>query len=119
MTLAQSFDGFTGLSPSSPSSHSPEHPQLSLFDDRAEDQDQFLLDDKPAPSNKKSNGRKGPGAADKRATHNAIERARRESLNGRFMTLAEALPSMAKVKRPSKSVIVQNALSFVYDAQVS
>jgi len=69
---------------------------------------------------KKSNGRKGsgPGAADKRATHNAIERARRESLNGRFMTLAEALPSMANVKRPSKSIIVNKALDFVYEAQV-
>lgn len=62
--------------------------------------------------------RKGPAMAEKRNQHNAIERARRESLNGRFMTLAEALPSMAHVKRPSKSVIVNKALEFVFDAQV-
>jgi len=91
---------------------------------RGTDQDDELDNvfdyDKPVTGGKKSSSgsRKGPGAADKRATHNAIERARRESLNGRFMILAEALPSMANVKRPSKSIIVNKALDFVFEAQV-
>ncbi|KAM0788130.1 hypothetical protein ACM66B_001295 [Microbotryomycetes sp. NB124-2] len=110
MTIPQTFDGF-GLSPEETSPEPTQHAQL--FDEDG-------LDDitKPASGRKGVNPRKGPGAADKRASHNATERARRENLNGRFMTLAEALPSMHKVKRPSKSVIVNKALEFVYEAQV-
>ncbi|GAA5925004.1 hypothetical protein JCM1841_004047 [Sporobolomyces salmonicolor] len=88
---------------------------LGLEDDDDVQQQQARADSsKP----KRSNNRKGPANADKRATHNAIERARRESLNGRFMTLAEALPTMANIKRPSKAMIVTKALDFVYDAQL-
>ncbi|GAA5898651.1 uncharacterized protein JCM6883_003379 [Sporobolomyces salmoneus] len=67
---------------------------------------------------KRSNNRKGPGNADKRATHNAVERARRESLNGRFSVLADSLPTMKNIKRPSKAMIVNKALDFVYNAQL-
>lgn len=35
-----------------------------------------------------------PSTAEKKATHNAVERARRESLNGRFLVLADMLPGM-------------------------
>jgi len=42
---------------------------------------------------KRNNNRKGPGNADKRATHNAVERARRESLNGRFTVSFSLFPS--------------------------
>lgn len=75
MTIAQEHGfGF------SPTNSSPDTNMGSmLFDDDSKD---FGDDDGKA---KKPFGRKGPGAADKRATHNAIERARRESLNGRFM----------------------------------
>ncbi|SCV71109.1 BQ2448_2697 [Microbotryum intermedium] len=93
----------------------------SLYDDGDCDGDDDLGHFVAPPTKRKSSSaasRKGPQGADKRASHNAIERARRESLNGRFMTLAEALPSMAKVKRPSKSVIVNKALDFVFEAQV-
>jgi len=62
----------------------------------------------------KRKSRRPPSTAERRATHNAVERARRESLNGRFMELASALPSMAAVKRPSKSVIVAKSLEYVY-----
>ncbi|KAJ3038232.1 hypothetical protein HDV00_000906 [Rhizophlyctis rosea] len=55
--------------------------------------------------------------AEKRATHNAIERARRESLNIRFQELASALPSLANVRKPSKSVIVSKSIDYVYDTQ--
>ncbi|KAG0143363.1 hypothetical protein CROQUDRAFT_673001 [Cronartium quercuum f. sp. fusiforme G11] len=56
--------------------------------------------------------------AERRATHNAIERARRESLNGRFLELARALPTMGNVKRPSKSVIVNKSLEWICESQV-
>lgn len=56
--------------------------------------------------------------AERRATHNAIERARRESLNGRFLELARALPTMSNVKRPSKSVIVNKSLEWICESQV-
>jgi len=62
----------------------------------------------------KRKSRRPPSTAERRATHNAVERARRESLNGRFMELASALPTMASVKRPSKSVIVAKSLEYVY-----
>ncbi|SCZ99392.1 BZ3500_MvSof-1268-A1-R1_Chr3-1g05988 [Microbotryum saponariae] len=103
--------------------HSPDEDDVSasLYDDGDCDGDDDLGNLVALPTKRKSSSaasRKGPQGADKRASHNAIERARRESLNGRFMTLAEALPSMAKVKRPSKSVIVNKALDFVFEAQV-
>ncbi|GAA5899307.1 hypothetical protein JCM8208_001612 [Rhodotorula glutinis] len=65
---------------------------------------------------KRNNNRKGPQNADKRATHNAVERKRRESLNTRFIDLAKALPTTKHIKRPSKAVIVSKALDYVYDA---
>lgn len=69
------------------------------------------------PPSSKRRSRRPPSTAAKRATHNAIERARRESLNGRFIELARALPNMASVKRPSKSAIVIKSLEFVYSVQ--
>lgn len=51
--------------------------------------------------------------AEKRAYHNATERARREVLNTRFQELAQSLPSLSNVRRPSKSVIVNHSLQFV------
>jgi hypothetical protein len=44
--------------------------------------------------NGKASSRRPPSTAERRANHNAIERARRETLNGRFLDLAAALPSM-------------------------
>ena len=83
MTIAQEHS----FSFSPPQSNSPPDDtesalgSLGLYDE--DSKDGLFDEDKP----RKTTGRKGPGpvAADKRATHNAIERARRESLNGRFM----------------------------------
>ncbi|KAI8926253.1 hypothetical protein BC831DRAFT_238960 [Entophlyctis helioformis] len=50
---------------------------------------------------------------EKRASHNAIERARRESLNHRFQDLANTVPSLSSVRKPSKSIIVQRSLEYV------
>ncbi|KAI8319073.1 hypothetical protein GQ54DRAFT_51763 [Martensiomyces pterosporus] len=51
--------------------------------------------------------------AQRRATHNAIERARRESLNGQFQDLASAVPSLIHVRRPSKATIVEKSLDYI------
>ncbi|KAI8343052.1 hypothetical protein BC941DRAFT_410307 [Chlamydoabsidia padenii] len=50
---------------------------------------------------------------ERRAEHNAIERARRESLNNKFQQLAQALPNLINYRRPSKSQIVEKALDWV------
>ncbi|KAJ1669930.1 hypothetical protein EV182_008520, partial [Spiromyces aspiralis] len=51
--------------------------------------------------------------ATRRATHNAIERARRESLNGQFQDLASAVPTLIHVRRPSKATIVEKSLAYI------
>ncbi|KAI8090671.1 hypothetical protein BDF21DRAFT_449716 [Thamnidium elegans] len=51
--------------------------------------------------------------AERRAEHNAIERARRESLNTKFQSLAQILPNLNNYRRPSKSQIVEKALDWV------
>ncbi|KAJ2637270.1 hypothetical protein GGF40_002480 [Coemansia sp. RSA 1286] len=51
--------------------------------------------------------------AQRRATHNAIERARRESLNGQFQDLASAVPALIHVRRPSKATIVEKSLEYI------
>ncbi|CAK5283676.1 unnamed protein product [Mycena citricolor] len=68
----------------------------------------------PAPTTKpppKRNRR--ATTAERRATHNAVERARRETLNGRFLTLASILPPLASIRRPSKSAIVGSSIATV------
>ncbi|PIA13129.1 hypothetical protein COEREDRAFT_11782 [Coemansia reversa NRRL 1564] len=67
-----------------------------------------------SPTN--STGRSGATPADhaqRRATHNAIERARRESLNGQFQDLASAVPALIHVRRPSKATIVEKSLEYI------
>lgn len=55
--------------------------------------------------------RKRVNTAEKRHQHNAIERQRRETLNGKFLVLARILPSLAACRRPSKSAIVNGSIS--------
>ncbi|KAJ3197393.1 hypothetical protein HK101_003819 [Irineochytrium annulatum] len=52
----------------------------------------------------------------RRANHNAIERARRESLNIRFQELAQGIPSLNSVRKPSKAVIVARAIDHVVES---
>lgn len=61
-------------------------------------------------------GNKKGTSAERRATHNAVERARRENLNDRFLLLANKLPATYTVRRPSKSLIVNKSLDFVQQA---
>lgn len=68
--------------------------------------------------------------AERRATHNAVERARRETLNGRFLVcrqlyrhgscltplqdLAALLPNLSQIRRPSKSSIVNSSIAHIH-----
>ncbi|TFK91092.1 hypothetical protein K466DRAFT_483529 [Polyporus arcularius HHB13444] len=52
--------------------------------------------------------------AERRATHNAVERARRETLNSRFLDLAALLPNLSQIRRPSKSSIVNSSIAHIH-----
>jgi len=52
--------------------------------------------------------------AERRATHNAVERQRRETLNGRFLDLAALLPNLSQIRRPSKSSIVNSSIAHIH-----
>ncbi|KAI9498749.1 hypothetical protein BDB00DRAFT_401672 [Zychaea mexicana] len=54
-----------------------------------------------------------PVKAERRAEHNAIERARRENLNTKFQQLAHSLPNLQNDRRPSKGTIIERTLDFV------
>ncbi|PWN44901.1 hypothetical protein IE81DRAFT_242500 [Ceraceosorus guamensis] len=74
-------------------------------------------DAQPIAKKKRSGGGNKKGtSAERRATHNAVERARRETLNTRFLQLAANLPATAAVRRPSKSLIVNKSLAFVAES---
>ncbi|KAJ7840201.1 hypothetical protein B0H14DRAFT_1062358, partial [Mycena olivaceomarginata] len=49
--------------------------------------------------------------AERRARHNAVERQRRETLNGRLLDLAALLSNLNRVRRPSKAAIVNSAIT--------
>lgn len=53
--------------------------------------------------------------AERRALHNSVERTRREALNSKFTHLAQQLPSLAHIHRPSKSVIISHCLDMVVE----
>jgi hypothetical protein len=55
--------------------------------------------------------------AEHHATHNSIERARRETLNGRFFDLAALLPQLASVRRLSKFAIVDSSIAIIHQAR--
>lgn len=67
------------------------------------------------PGKRKANRR--ANTAERRATHNAVERARRETLNGRFLDLAALLPNLATVRRPSKSAIVNSSIALIHQSR--
>jgi len=49
--------------------------------------------------------------AERRASHNQVERQRREALNGRFLDLAALLPNLNTIRRPSKASIVNSSIA--------
>ncbi|KAI8145765.1 hypothetical protein BJV82DRAFT_666331 [Fennellomyces sp. T-0311] len=60
-----------------------------------------------------SPGKRMQTKAERRAEHNAIERARRENLNTKFQQLAHSLPNLQNDRRPSKGTIIERTLDFV------
>ena len=82
------------------------------FDDIDEEKD--VIGDLPGSGKK---GKLGSSTAEKKATHNAVERARRESLNGRFLVLADMIPGMTHVKRASKAAIVNKSIEYIKELQ--
>ncbi|KAK7694125.1 hypothetical protein QCA50_003701 [Cerrena zonata] len=69
--------------------------------------------DKPAPGQAKRKPSRRANTAERRATHNAVERQRRETLNGRFLDLAALLPNLSQIRRPSKSSIVNSSIAHI------
>lgn len=53
--------------------------------------------------------------AERRALHNSVERTRREALNAKFTYLAQQMPSLSHIHRPSKSVIISHCLDMVVE----
>jgi len=67
----------------------------------------------PASAGKRKPSRRA-NTAERRATHNAVERQRRETLNGRFLDLAALLPNLSQIRRPSKSSIVNSSIAHIH-----
>ncbi|KAI8889157.1 hypothetical protein K501DRAFT_329272 [Backusella circina FSU 941] len=72
----------------------------------------------PMINNSNNNNKQSQSRADRRAEHNALERARRESLNSKFQKLALSLPNLSNDSRPSKNTIIERTLDFVQDAKL-
>ncbi|GMK59839.1 hypothetical protein CspeluHIS016_0900560 [Cutaneotrichosporon spelunceum] len=70
-----------------------------------------------APAVNKPKPRKRNNNAEKRELHNATERARRETLNGRFDTLRDQVPGLRGCRRASKSAVVNGAISSLKDSR--
>jgi len=67
----------------------------------------------PPSSGVKRKPNRRANTAERRATHNAVERQRRETLNGRFLDLAALLPNLSQIRRPSKSSIVNSSIAHI------
>ncbi|KAF8958052.1 hypothetical protein BDZ97DRAFT_2061937 [Flammula alnicola] len=52
--------------------------------------------------------------AEARATHNAVERQRREVLHERFLDLAALLPNLSHIQRPSKFSIINSSIAHMH-----
>ncbi|KAI0784324.1 hypothetical protein C8Q75DRAFT_390853 [Abortiporus biennis] len=66
------------------------------------------------PTQTKRKPSRRANTAERRATHNAVERQRRETLNGRFLDLAALLPNLSQIRRPSKSSIVNSSIAHIH-----
>jgi hypothetical protein len=113
-------------SPSSASSDSPNIPQTPMSPGHSVPT--LAFDQSSAPSTANSSpgslssanpqAKRKPSrranTAERRATHNAVERQRRETLNGRFLDLAGLLPNLSQIRRPSKSAIVNSSIAHIH-----
>lgn len=67
-------------------------------------------------STSQGTGKQFQTKAERRAGHNATERARRENLNVKLQELAFTLPNLQNDTRPSKTTIIDRTLDFVKNA---
>ncbi|KAJ7635568.1 hypothetical protein DFH06DRAFT_1479186 [Mycena polygramma] len=115
----------TTSTPASPAPSSPSEPEpVSLADASASNNSTTTSTshatsngaNAQAPDQIKRRVRRA-STAERRATHNAVERMRRDALNGRFLTLASMLPPLAALRRPSKAAIVGTSIATVKAAR--
>jgi len=95
------------MSSLSPVSGSPASPKNEIT---ASIHSQTVRIQAPSGTKSKSKPRKRVTTDEKRSQHNAIERARRNTLNGRFTTLGRLIPSLASHRNPSKSAVVNGSI---------
>ncbi|KAJ6576980.1 hypothetical protein DFH09DRAFT_1077930 [Mycena vulgaris] len=55
--------------------------------------------------------------AARRASHNAVERQRRDKLNARILELASLLPNLAGVRRPSRIAITKSSIAHIHSSR--
>ncbi|KAJ7760264.1 hypothetical protein DFH07DRAFT_431449 [Mycena maculata] len=99
-----------------PSPMKPEAPSPSAFLVPPAPAQEGAPTDKTTDEKKRRPTRRA-NTAERRATHNAVERMRRETLNGRFLTLASLLPPLAALRRPSKAAIVGTSIATLHAAR--
>ncbi|KAF7291355.1 Macrophage erythroblast attacher isoform 1 [Mycena indigotica] len=74
------------------------------------DQDELLYDAGPGGAHESE-------VAVRRASHNAVERARRDKLNARILQLSTLLPNLAGVRRPSRLAITKSSIAQIHLAR--
>ncbi|KAF9450265.1 hypothetical protein P691DRAFT_701630, partial [Macrolepiota fuliginosa MF-IS2] len=109
----------SGNSPSSDveAPHTPVSPSPQQDNSAQQQQNQQTSPSSPTgsvPSQVKRKPSRRANTAERRATHNAVERQRRETLNGRFLDLAALLPNLSQIRRPSKSSIVNSSIAHIH-----
>ncbi|KAF7290686.1 Macrophage erythroblast attacher isoform 1 [Mycena indigotica] len=55
--------------------------------------------------------------AARRASHNAVERQRRDRLNARILELSTLLPNLAGVRRPSRIAITKSSIAYIHNSR--
>ncbi|KAJ6554647.1 hypothetical protein B0H19DRAFT_1072009 [Mycena capillaripes] len=65
----------------------------------------------------KESERQRVSTAARRASHNAVERQRRDKLNARILELASLLPSLAGVRRPSRIAITKSSIAHIHSSR--
>ncbi|KAJ7646123.1 hypothetical protein B0H17DRAFT_1103615 [Mycena rosella] len=103
---------------SSMTSRSVMLPSLSLFPLDVEDFSAHISQRSSADSDSDSAKAKDRSStAARRASHNAVERQRRDKLNARILELASLLPNLAGVRRPSRIAITKSSIAHIHSSR--
>ncbi|KAG5219651.1 Helix-loop-helix transcriptional regulator family [Salix suchowensis] len=129
MTLPIPSSPSAGNSPASEDSNAPRTPLSPTLPLPAEQASTANTQSAATAANGNNQGQtkrkpsRRANTAERRATHNAVERQRRETLNGRFLEirrlivlqdLAALLPNLSQIRRPSKSSIVNSSIAHIH-----